>query len=193
MLQEHTLIKFYRSCIFKRDLDEISQAAERAYRDMCRTIRFPKNIDQTKKSDLEKLGFETIKAEINDMTLCSQNEYDAWVISTSDKLQALYQKNGVELTLGHTQKWINMTMKYLLCFDNQKARGIEHLLHVPIDTYVVEEAKKLVPTAGLLPWSKIESANLYTAFQNNLRTVILEKQLAESPIIWEFNAWSGHK
>lgn len=193
MLQEHTLIKFYRSCIFKRDLDEISQAAERAYRDMCRTIDFLDIKDQSLRSKLENDGINKIKEHINKKDFCSQNDYDTWFRSLSDELKKVYQKQGVKLSLGQTQKWINMTMKYLLCFDNQKVRGREYLLHVPIDKIVVEAASELVPTDKLLPWSDIDDYKLYSDFQNNLRTAILEKQLAESPIIWEFNAWSGHK
>ena len=55
---------FYRICVFGTEKNNEKAAANRAYRDMCRTIRFEKGVNQTVKNDCRTIVVELIETEI---------------------------------------------------------------------------------------------------------------------------------
>lgn len=43
----------------------------------------------------------------------TQAGYDTWHHALCDELIGYYGSTGFEFNLGHAQKWVNMTMKYI--------------------------------------------------------------------------------
>lgn len=189
------ILAFYESGIFRRELkNTVDKAAERAYRDLCRTIDFPDEWNAKTRTEGKLKGYDELREQIGRLNAHSQGEYDEWLKSTSTELTKIY---GDFFHFGHAQKWINMTMKYLLCFGFQKVVDHKQYLHAPVDTYVVEAAfnEYKISKEGLLPWSKIgcegQKEELYFKFQEALKNAVESKY--GSAIKWEFSAWSNYE
>lgn len=191
--------------------DILSKCANKAYMDLCRTIKF-KTDDGSIKAEY--------KTKICDMLV---NNYDVLtdaVKSTNDK-QTVFDKEHKriceeicskyseisEFTYGQAQKWLNMMLKYVLLIEGDSV--LKSYLHIPVDSYIMQavgsDNPKLkyclklecVPkkdgTVGKYresiskPWSKWEYEE-YIAFQSSIRTAIAESNYS-SPIEWENQAW----
>ncbi len=123
-------------------------------------------------------------------------------------------KQGLFLNYGHVQKWINMTLKYMLLMNIYSIRKITEFLHIPIDNYILKELyekdknksyngyriKLVDPStqqycientndningAKKYKWSGIPTYNDYNSFRIGIEKCIGDK----SPIAWEANAW----
>lgn len=103
-------------------------------------------------------------------------------------------------TYGQAQKWLNMTLKYLWLFNLLPAGLDEKLLHVPVDSYIIDAVKAepssdikygLGQKCNIPSWSKWADPDKYKEYQNNIKTQV-EQQFKEeftSPIEWEGKAW----
>ena len=140
----------------KSDEYIIKKCANRAYLDLCRTLKFTEEYNNSKvrfseyiinnviineiKNLLKKCGTSVINTEGFDCwhnELCENinkkaNEYNYLVCDSSD--------NNKKFHYGQAQKWVNMTLKYMFitekwpeCFENIKC-----FLHAPIDNYILE-------------------------------------------------------
>ena len=191
--------------------DILSKCANKAYMDLCRTIRF-RTDDGAIKTEY--------KAKICDMLI---NNYDVLtdaVKSTDDK-QTVFDKehNRIceeiiktyseisEFTYGQAQKWLNMTFKYVLLIEEDSI--LKSYLHIPVDSYIMQAVGSDNPklkhclklecipqkngTVGKYiessskPWSKWDYEE-YIAFQNCIRKAISESSYS-FPIEWENQAW----
>lgn len=191
--------------------DILSKCANKAYMDLCRTIRF-RTDDGTIKTEY--------KAKICDMLV---NNYDVLtdaVKSTNDK-QTVFDKEHKriceeicskyseisEFTYGQAQKWLNMMLKYVLLIEGDST--LKSYLHIPVDSYIMQAVGSDNPklkhclklecipqkngTVGKYsessskPWSKWDYEE-YIAFQNCIRKAISESSYS-SPIEWENEAW----
>lgn len=191
--------------------DILSKCANKAYMDLCRTIKF-------------KTDDSNVKAEYK-TTICDMlvNNYDVLtdaVKSTDDK-QTVFDKEHKriceeicskyseisEFTYGQAQKWLNMMLKYVLLIEGDST--LKSYMHIPVDSYIMQavgsDNPKLkhclklecVPkkdgTVGKYnestskPWSKWDYEE-YIAFQNCIRKAISESSYS-SPIEWENEAW----
>ena len=176
---------------YNTDAGKIDLAIKRAYRDMNRTI----DEDDKEKIKIEKcrvvdcLKGLIIEKQIN--KIIDQPSFDEW---HSKLCEAVTDKKFY--TFGQAQKWVNMTLKYLLVLDYEPVLRLIQYLHVPIDKVVVGKALEGEHPLfdgnpdEYLPWSKkIKDGpkNNYYKFQDSLRKAI--KGL--HPIQWEFKAWNG--
>ena len=191
--------------------DILRKCANKAYMDLCRTIRF-KTEDGNIKAEY--------KTKICDMLV---NNYDALtdaVKSSVDK-QTVFDKehNRIceeiiktyseisEFTYGQAQKWLNMMLKYVLLIEENSA--LKSYLHIPVDSYIMQSVGsdnpklkyclklECIPQKNCTvdkysestskPWSKWDYEE-YIAFQNSIRTAIAESDY-NSPIEWENEAW----
>lgn len=181
---------------------KIDLAIKRAYRDMNRTLQTKKHQDEW--NDLKKEGIDIIKNAIQDKekVLCFINNkegYDYWFYRVLGSLISLNKivseennnKVKLEYTYGQAQKWINMTMKYLIVLNYELVLKVIPFLHVPIDEIVVDtaiaECKTKYLKTQLIPWSKEIDETNYKKFQNEIR------EKTECPIKWEFNIWNEGK
>ena len=180
---------------------KIDLALKRAYRDMNRTLRTKKHQDEW--NELKKNGRKKkIKDSIQDKDFYSINnkdEYDNWFYRVVNSLicinKIVAEENDVEVkleyTYGQAQKWINMTMKYLIVLQYEPVIKVIQYLHVPIDEIVADtaiaESKTKYLKNQLIPWSKKIDEKIYKDFQNEI------KEKTECPIKWEFNIWNKGK
>ncbi len=192
----------------------LSKCANKAYMDLCRTIRF--------KTDDSNIKAEC-KAKICDMLV---QKYDVLcnavgACSTESEKQEIFDREHSRIceeiiktyseisdfTYGQAQKWLNMMLKYVLLIEEDSV--LKSYLHIPIDSYIMQavgsDNPKLkyclklecVPkkdgTVGKYsestskPWSKW-SYEEYIAFQNAVRGAI-SKSAYHSSIEWENEAW----
>ena len=163
-------------------------ASERAYRDICRTLR---NIRQTDtnstklRSEIDILLEQEICALL-DRGIANQKQYDEWHEKLCLRIRKHYHDNGFEMTIGQAQKWVNMTMKYLFIADAPGMVDAFYFCHVPIDSYIINAAEEqLALKRPVLPWSKIDSYNEYAKYQQQIRMLLSNI----APLEWEFKTW----
>lgn len=98
-----------------------------------------------------------------------------------------YRDNGIEFHYGQSQKWLNMTIKYLYILGECSFDGIFEYLHVPLDNYIMNVAQKeLGISRPKIAWSRWDDyTGQYEAYQRALRARILDFP----PLRWEFKYW----
>lgn len=183
------ILDFLKAIYFGDFSDPLKAASSRAYRDMNRTIRFNGLPDATRLALREKVNavFDVELSKLNSDSITSQDEFDAWHRSVSDMIKALYWDEGVKLTYGHTQKWINMTIKYLYMLEANTFDAVFKFLHIPLDNYVFDIARdSLGITRPKVAWSSWDNYDeQYLQYHNLIR----EKISTGTPLRWEFRYW----
>lgn len=150
----------------------------------------------------------------------SEEEFDRAHKDLSDKIREYYKrknykrKNYDVFTVGKTQKWINMALKYACIYANEYTDGlcgIRPYCHVPIDRYIAtpiarELEVKLPEYDGFVmppcasfdakkqnyAWSRIDDYSAYLDCQRAIREK-LEKQEKQCAFMWEFEKWLEEK
>jgi hypothetical protein len=167
----------------------IDAAINLAYRDVSRTIH---GYSKTNSASLHSELKDQIKQFISFIIIpvSTKQEFDARHSGVCEKLIQTFNQNKIEgkpfLNYGQTQKWLNMTVKYLLTVSviSDELKEIENNLqwfHVPIDSYIIEWLKEKP-----ISWSKMDK-NQYDRYQE-----AFEKRLKESEtsIGREFSIWN---
>lgn len=189
------------------------KCAERAYRDMCRTLTFSEKIDGKHKKEIESKRQEFRKAicklivdNVFELLECDEDNFDNKHAELCDMIrkeaikfqgysetQLLKKRNEEKddavFYHGQAQKWLNMTIKYMRmlgCY-SEPMNGFEKKLHIPVDEYILKAAKnKLnINTVGNA-WSKWEYGE-YKNFQNTLRDALAK--IGKTRCEWEEKAW----
>ena len=181
LVDEFLLASLFGSDYKKTDKKKL--AIDRAYRDFCRTIRKDEGCINAG-MDIEESrnnATEIITAALS----LDMSDYDTWHKTLCNDIK----ESGY--TYGQAQKWVNMTMKYLLVLDYGIDNTIIEQLHIPIDSIIIEKSlkKDLIDkeTIGMnFSWSKISNYADYKKIQEKLRT----KLGNQTPIKWEFQAWN---
>lgn len=146
-------------------------AIKRAYRDFNRTLQdFPS--DEILRKEFRKNWIEVIRDSIDELInhrFESQEEFTLWHQSTCYKL---IKANNFKLSQGQTQKWLNMTLKYLFVFGDDRVCGITQnykFFHIPIDNIIMEKLEKFGIPKFDIPWSKIQDYDSYYKYQKTVR------------------------
>lgn len=163
--------KFFIYSYLNIDVDDekekeegIIKCAQRAYRDLSRTLRFNKDSDQNDK-DRKKFVTEIceeIKEEIENLLALNRakklnfNEKHRkicnGIIEKAENSVILQEidSNGKKMYYGQAQKWLNMTLKYMWLtgiWDKEfYTEDLLSKLYIPIDSYIIEavwENKKI--------------------------------------------------
>lgn len=194
--------------------DILSKCANKAYMDLCRTIRFKTDDSNVQESTRQKIcdmlvqKYDVLCNTVSDCSTESekQNVFDKEHNRICEEIIKTYSEIS-EFTYGQAQKWLNMMLKYVLLIEKDSV--LKRYLHIPVDSYIMQavgsDNQKLkyclklecVPkkngTIGKYsessskPWSKW-SYEEYIAFQNAVRMAI-SKSAYHSPIEWENGAW----
>ena len=146
--------------------DRVLVCAERAYRDMARTLSYKESDKQTKKDNataFRKRIYSTVIPEIIDLLKVENasdfdvkhNRICSTIVSmgNDDKSREYLYPNprgddGTTFYYGQAQKWVNMTLKYLWMLDwiPEDVLNIEELsswFHIPIDSLIIKAAVEL--------------------------------------------------
>jgi hypothetical protein len=166
-LKEETYIRLY----FNTNKGLPLAGIRRAYLDFNRTLPFKGEIDvetesqrNSSRDTSEKYileGLEILKSK----NYTNQTEFD---IDIKNLIEGL-SKQWPKLSIGQSQKWINMTLKYWLLFGNERIPNIESnakYFHVPIDSIIQNRCFIHLENS---PWSKIGSYSSYFNYQLEFR------------------------
>ncbi|MCQ4636973.1 hypothetical protein NE619_09540 [Anaerovorax odorimutans] len=229
-MESNFLLYAYFGINGDEEKDEIiKKAGARAYLDMCRTIDFGmsteeklsnkcrENLRNEVKEILVK-AYYSLKNSVRASDESTQEKFDEEHRETCDKISSVYRKIG-GLTFGQAQKWLNMTLKYLVVIQTYICKvdvnDMIPYLHVPVDKYIMEAAgaKKKGLSCGLglkcvprkheksdtykMGWYSENGSQPwsrwqyceYIEFQQAVRHTISEKKIALNPIDWESKAW----
>ena len=184
-LSTDVIDNFLKLLYFGREKDYYLKCINRAYRDFSRTLRdLPKEKEVWKKEQIGHL-YNAILSMID--TNHTQSSFDIWHKETCNLLRNNLTK---PLSIGQSQKWINMSLKYMLCFGDKEIRGISKNIqyyHIPIDNIIQNEFKIIYNIKPILgPWSAIKSYSKYLNYQNEIR-----KLPTGIPIALEFEMFNS--
>lgn len=167
-------------------------AINRAYRDLSRTVHGIGKYPDAKSSAV-KILINTVSRLAGNRDINTPATFDLWHRKTCESLCKTFETAGYEnFTIGQAQKWVNMTLKYVYVFGEQRMPGYKALYefcHVPIDNIVLEaRAFKKLRTFNCA-WSRITDYDEYIAFQKAVRSQFPNA----APLAVEFWAWQGKK
>ena len=195
-LSNDVILRFLRLAYFGNIDEPYNAAGDRAYRDFCRTVDFPKTeqkltrqeqiqryIERQKK---KKKIYNWLQDELLELNCKNSKEFDSWHCRTCKKIIEDFSKEA-KLHYGQAQKWLNMTLKYLLVLGRPEANRQIAFLHVPIDNIVIQTASEHVKPCRK-PWSQWNE-NDYKDYQERLKSYIGQIDMNMPPIIWEFRNW----
>lgn len=182
-------LEFLKAIYFGAEISPYSAAANRAYLDMNRTIRF-NGLDEKKRKELHDFVCDFLKIGIKKLEASpprSQGQYDTWHCSTCELIQKEYTDAGICFFIGQSQKWLNMTMKYLYIIGACDFDGYFEFLHIPLDNYIFDISKREIAVSRPeRAWSRMENyEEEYLAYEKKLREAIGDV----APLRWEFQAW----
>lgn len=183
-----------------------NSAAHRAYFDLSRTVKYRLSTSQLTEK-LKKSSSKHEKNEANEFiqkkeelvnSVCEnlhqlpEGEFDPWHKTKCEKICTVMNESGLlkeAFTYGQAQKWVNMTLKYLWLL-GLLPEQLTDMLHVPVDSYIIEAAAAKDEEYGLAiegcpnkPWSKWEYVD-YRDFQKGVR-----ERVKGAAIEWEGPAW----
>ena len=202
------------------DSDELIKiCTKRAYLDMCRTLRFTEDGDNNSK---EENGRETFRDDIicnvilkmikDCIFKSSESSFDGIHKTICEEIKTRANRKDdvkilkVDFTYGQAQKWLNMTIKYmyLMGFWKDKFEKIEKVLHVPVDSYIIQAVWKtnvFLPLKNekvnrqsaysdekVVSWSQWDDT-MYDDFQTSLKKYINDETPYGTPLEWEAEAW----
>lgn len=177
------ILDFLKILYFGVTDNPVEAASRSAYTDMCRTIRFHgKNGYELRKS-VDALLKERIPELL---TVKCEEEFTQWHFSTCKQIVEKYEAEGIDFYIGQAQKWVNMTLKYLYVLVPDVVEPCYRFLHIPLDNYIMDIAKKQYGVPSLTTaWSRISDYQEYLDYERMLMEVI-----DEVPLDWEFEKWA---
>ena len=206
----------------KHSKEAINACIKRAYLDLCRTLKYKHSTseiergikkqqqdmilyDKNKKALLSKIN-SMIKTAIDELLLPNHincvKAFDDWHDDLRAAIMSVDQTKQVvkeHITCGQAQKWVNMTIKYMLVmgFWDNELKDVIPFFHVPLDSFVFSAAEKrkdepVNPKSGKKfglgikrpgpVWSKMQESD-YKDYCKLIRNSV------DNPIEWESIAW----
>lgn len=165
----------------------VRKAVNRAYRDFNRTLRgFGVHPGRDEVRNAVGRYLEEQLAALESAQLGSQDDFDCWHQTTCTRLKTFY--GDFPFTIGQSQKWINMAIKYLFILDRTRVEKCWQYCHVPIDRILLkklhEQGYEPPPIAN--PWSRLDDYPKYLNFQTWFRD-----EFDVAPMDKEFEMWMG--
>jgi len=171
-----------KSDVLQTPRDYIDLCVRRAYLDVSRTLHgigTVRGFDELRKEVGDKIQ-KSVAQLLEDNPIADQSAFDLWHEQLCKSLMDLYAKRGYRaFTVGQAQKWVNMTLKYIICLGSVGVvpridrDRLFLVAHAPLDNLFLEalkERQKGYPDEGeLRPWSRIKRYDIYLKFQEWLR------------------------
>jgi hypothetical protein len=157
--------------------------------------------ENDKENVLEKLATDIFKY-ITTYTSAPIKPFDDWhneecndFLSTFNPVLNKYGYKSIEY--GKAQKIVNMTFKYLFCFDDAMSYlSVFNQCHMPIDSYILKwyEKEVIKSKSNISSWSDMDEKQ-YLDLQTNIKTHIFQKPQPEGPnqFLSEFYIWDRYK
>ena len=179
---DSNILEFLKMLYFGVTDNPFEAASRSAYTDMCRTIRFHgKNGEDLRKS--VDVFLEERLPEL--IAIDNSEKFTQWHYSICKQIVEQYEAAGIEFYIGQAQKWVNMTLKYLYVLVPDVVEPFYRFLHITLDNYIMDIAKKQYGVSSLTTaWSRISDYQDYLDYEQKLMEVI-----DEVPLNWEFKKW----
>lgn len=179
---DSNVLEFLKMLYFGVTDNPFEAASRSAYTDMCRTIRFHGKNGEALRKYVDALLEERIP-ELN--VVDNSEKFTQWHYSICKQIVDKYEAAGIEFYIGQAQKWVNMTLKYLYVLVPDVVEPFYRFLHIPLDNYIMDIAKKQYGVPSLsTAWSRISDYQDYLDYEQKLMEVI-----DEVPLDWEFKKW----
>lgn len=176
---EDFLIRVY----FGDDGDALARCLRRAYRDFNRTLH---GINDETRREAEKTLSDQLSC-VRAMDGPDHDKFDAWHQETCEALAG----GKFRFAVGQSQKWINMTFKYIYVMGKQRIDGFDHLYdfcHVPIDNILMDAVRERKFEPFGCAWSRLDRYSDYMKRQRWFR-----EQFKMAPLDAEHRLWLGLK
>jgi hypothetical protein len=89
----------------------------------------------------------------------TQKDFDEWHRGACERLAAIYGERGYKsFFVGHAQKWLNMTFKYIYVMGEQRLPGFGHLYdlcHMPLDNILMDSLRRYDFPGLPCAWSRL--------------------------------------
>ncbi len=171
--------RFLISYLFAGSLDPgLAECVARAYRDFSRTAH---GITKGETGLAVKLSahrlVETLVSEaIAPRATWTPISFDHWHESACKQIQSHYAERGYSrLTVGHAQKWLNMSIKYALSLAAvgmlrlANPDDLRAVAHVPLDEFFLTSLKPYEAPSLPSTWSNISDYHVYIGLQEWVR------------------------
>ncbi len=118
----------------------------------------------------------------------TQVQFDEWHRSACVELVKIYRSGGYRsFCVGHAQKWLNMTFKYIYVLGDERLPGFGHvydLCHVPLDNILIAALRPYGFQPLGCPWSRLKDYDIYLDRQHWVRN-----RFQPAPLDVEFKLW----
>jgi hypothetical protein len=196
-LRKDDALRFYALMTMGGNLS-IDACINTAYRDFCRTMHGIMGNDRNEAMRSE--ASDIIKRNIGKVLKASltQAEFDKLHGSACKAIKIVYSENQTAFYIGQSQKWINMSFKYVYLLyladlldigktGSEMLKQNYRYFHLPIDNIVLQHhtVKSLYSEhIGNTAWSRIDDYSKYLAFQK-----ILSEAVEIPLIVFESQIW----
>ena len=179
---------------FGDDPDGLSCCIGRAYRDLNRTLHGLTQIPDTQsiraRASIVVRSFLTRLVESTGV-VSDQAAFDERHRDASTELCSTYSGAGFpEFRVGQAQKWLNMALKYVFVFGEDRLPGYAQvfgLAHVPIDNIILDRLRTYGVPRLATTWSRVNSYEEYMGVQRWLRSAFPDS----APLAVEFHLWQN--
>jgi hypothetical protein len=171
--------------------DDLSNCIHSGYIDLQRTLRGIGRFENNKA--VKQQAYQFLHQQFTDIAhrvFDDQAQFDEWHRTVCEKLAATYHQNGWEaFYIGQSQKWVNMTFKYIFIFGDGRLPGYQSVYafcHVPLDNILLDQMQNYGFDDWQHRWSRIPTYDAYMSYQTWFRS-----RFEGIPLDVEFKLWRG--
>ncbi len=173
------------------DPDRLSCCIRRAYRDLNRTLHGFAKVPR--KDELRVRASVVVRAFLTDLGGASldQAAFDLRHQAACTELCAAYAAaKFAEFRVGQAQKWLNMALKYVFAFGEDRLpgyAGVFPLAHIPLDNIILGRLRAYGMPPLTTRWSRLAEYEVYMDIQRWLRSTFA----GSAPLAVEFALWQN--
>jgi hypothetical protein len=187
---EDYLLRLY----FGAESDLLSACINRAYLDFNRTAHGLGKLARAK--ELHSQAIDVLKEEFAELKTLLANpidssSFDNWHKAVCQQLIGLYSSYSYTFFVGQAQKWVNMTLKYIYTFSENRIAGFETAYpycHIPFDNIILDQLASYGFPIITCAWSRLDDYGEYLSRQTWIR-----QKFVRVPLDVEFLLWLGQK
>lgn len=177
---------------FGDNSDLLACCIERAYRDLSRTLHgFAKVPEGERLRVRASAVVRSFLAGLVSPTRLDQAAFDSMHRAACGKLCSKYARAGfAEFRVGQAQKWLNMALKYVFAFGDDRLpgyAGVFGLAHIPLDNIILEKLRGYGVPKLSTSWSRLPKYAEYMGIQQWVRSTFP----GSAPLAVEFALWQS--
>jgi hypothetical protein len=144
---------------------------------------------------LQEQGTRVVLGALEDLRdkqggLFGADEYDTWHQALCEALVAIYREQASDhFCLGHAQRWVNTTLKYVYTMGEVRIPGCSQLYsycHVALEQDTLDKLETYGMPPLPCPWYRLEDYHVYLRCQKWIR-----RRFEFAPLDVEFLLWLG--